>query len=103
MQLLTRYAERRPDGSSLVFVTAMGEKVSHVAHELEKFSESFGRKFNISPTLNRKQVATVVGLNCSKEEEKSVAKHMTHSLAVHRASYQHAGDEDVSISWNVTK
>ena len=52
-QLLTRYCGER-EGSDLVFITATGEKVTHMGYELEKFSEHFGKKFLVTPTLNRK-------------------------------------------------
>lgn len=58
-QLLRRYMEGK-SGADLVFTTTTGEKTTHVGHELEKLGEAFGKKFSITPTLNRKQLATTV-------------------------------------------
>lgn len=54
-----KYLRNRDLGTS-------GEKVTHIAHELEMLAEAFGKKFTVTPTLNRKKVATAVGLNGSE-------------------------------------
>ena len=83
----------------LVFVMSSGEWVTHVAHELDRFAEVIEKKFVITPpTLNRKMAATTVGLKGSEEDEQEAAKHMAHSVEVHRLLYQHPGDADRSIS-----
>ncbi len=43
----------------------------------------------ITPTLNRKAIATEVGKSCDDVQERQVAKFMTHSVDVARSSYQH--------------
>ncbi len=52
----------------------------------------------ITPTLNRKAIATKVAKDCSDSEERQVAKYMTHSLDVARASYQHLATTEQAIS-----
>lgn len=41
--------------------------------------------------MNRKQMATTVSRTGSERDERDTASYMTHSLDVHRASYQHSG------------
>lgn len=96
-QLLEKFTESK-QSADLVFVTVTGEKVTHIAHELEMLAEAFGKKFSVSPTMNRKKVATAVGLSGSELDEKNAAKHMSHSLDVHRSAYQHdSSNADISV------
>ena len=50
--LLIRYTGER-EGSDLVFLTKGGDKLTHIGYELEQLSQAFGKKFVITPTLNR--------------------------------------------------
>lgn len=59
-ELLLKYVEEK-EGADLVFTTTNGEKVTHYTVELDKLAETFGKKFSVTPTLNRKQMATVIG------------------------------------------
>ena len=99
-QLLERYVGGR-DGADIVFLTNSGAKVTHIGYELEQFSECFGKKFTVTPTENRKQVATTVGLVGTHEDERNAAKHMSHSYEVHRAAYQHDGGPQHSVARSV--
>lgn len=83
--------------SDLVFFTTAGEKVTHISLELEKLGEAFGKKFTITPTLNRKQMATSIAKIGSDKDERSTASHMTHSLEVHRSSYQHNNGAEQAV------
>jgi len=96
-QMLLDYMGSK-EGADLVFLTSSGEKVTHVGLELEKLGESFGKKFSISPTMNRKQVATAIFKTGSETDEKAAADHMTHSLEVHRSTYQHKGGAEETVS-----
>ena len=78
-QLLTKYAGEKA-GADLIFTTPSGERVTHVGTELEKLSEHFGKKFQVTPTMARKQIATSVAQAETTEGEVcAVASHMTHS------------------------
>lgn len=101
-QLLQRFIIEK-EGSDLVFTTSNGEKVTHISVELDKLAEAFGKKFSITPTLNRKQIATVIGNRGTEAEERDAASHMSHSLEIHRASYQHKGGVEQSVSRFVTR
>ena len=80
-----------------MFKTSTGEKVTHIGYELQKLSDAFGKKFTMTPTLNRKAVATAVGLTGSDADERNASKHMTHSVDVHRDSYQHSGGAEQHV------
>lgn len=80
-----------------MFQTASGAKLTHVAIELERFSELFGKRFAVTPTNNRKAIATVVGLGSSEAEERRVANFMSHSIDVARSSYQHLTDDHRAV------
>lgn len=95
-ELLVSYMDTKR-GSALVFTTATGERVTHSALELEKLGEHFGKNLAISPTLNRKQIASAVAKCGSEADVRATAKHMTHSLEVHRSSYQQPGDADDAV------
>lgn len=95
-QLLQRYIGDR-SGADLVF-TSNGEKVTHVGLELEKLGEAFGKKFSITPTLNRKIIATAVFQTGDEATERATACHMTHSLSVHRSAYQHGDGAEDAVS-----
>lgn len=84
-------------GADLVFTTGNGERVTHAALELEKLGDHFGKKFTVTPTHNRKLVATAVAKSGSEADVRATAQHMTHSLAVHRNSYQQLGDADDAV------
>ncbi len=95
-QLLLVYMGSKK-GPDLVFTTSTGERVTHISLELEKLSEYFSKKFSITPTYNRKQIATAVARTGSDADVRSTAQHMTHSLEVHRASYQQTGDATSAV------
>ena len=78
-------------GADLVFTTNTGEKVQHIGVELERLAEFFGKKFAITPTLNRKQIATTVAKVGSEVDVRATASFMTHSLSVHQSTYQQQG------------
>ena len=102
-QLLLRYIDGS-ESSDLVFKTSSGEKVTHIGLELEKLAEGFGKKFAITPTQNRKMIATVVGKTGTEQDEKDAAAHMSHSLDMHRSAYQHLkGGAEESIARFVNK
>ena len=63
-QLLFRYMEPKT-GADLVFTTEGGEKVTHVAIELEKLGERFGK---------RKQIATSVGQTGTDADVRAIGK-----------------------------
>ncbi len=52
---------------------------------------------SITLTYNRKQIATAVARTGSDADVRSTAPHMTHSLKVHRASYQQTGDATSAV------
>ena len=72
-------------GADLVFTTCAGEKVTHIATELEKLGKHFGKKFSFTPPLVSKQNATAV---CQTGREAGVRSTVTHSLEVHRSAHQ---------------
>ena len=84
-------------GEDLVFTTVTGEKVTHIATELEKLGEHFGRKFSLTPTMVRKQIATAVCHTGTEADVRSTAKYMTHSLEVHRSAYQQKENTDQCV------
>lgn len=96
-QLLLEYmGEKKPE--DLVFTTTnTSEKVTHISLELDKLGDHFGKKFATSPTLHRKQMATVVGHMGDEALEKEAAIQMTHSLDVHRSAYQHSSGVEQSV------
>lgn len=83
--------------SDIFFLTSTGEKVTHVAYELEKLGDAFGKKLICTPTMNRKRIATSIGAEGSEKAEKGAASHMSHSIEVHRSVYQHHGDKHESV------
>ena len=96
-QLLQEYMGSKT-GADLVFVTNGGEKVTHIAFELEQLGLHFGKKFSTTPTLNRKQMATHLAKTATETDVRGAAAHMTHSLAVHQSTYQHCGGADESVN-----
>ena len=84
-------------GPSLVFTTSTGEKVTHIAAELEKLSEHFGMKFVVTPTMNRKQIATSVNQIGTDADVRATASYLTHSLEVHQSSYQQKANTDETV------
>lgn len=58
-------------GADPVFTTSTGEKVTHIAAELEKLGEHFGKKFSLTPTPVCKQIDTAVCLTGTKADVKS--------------------------------
>ena len=80
-------------GADLVFTTCTGE-VTHIAVELERLGELFGKKFSITPTSHRIAMATEVGKCCTESDVRATAHHMTHSVEVHRSTYQQSGNAD---------
>lgn len=84
-------------GADLVFTTSMGERVTHIANELEKLGEHFGKKFSITPTLARKQIATALSETGTEADVRSTAKYMTHSLEIHRSAYQQKEKTDQCV------
>ena len=95
-QLLFRYMEPKI-GADLVFTTEGGEKVTHVAVELEKLGECFGKKFNITPTLNCKQIATSIGQTGTDADVRATASYLSHSLNVHQSSYQQKSNTEETM------
>lgn len=75
-------------GADLVFSTTAGEKVTHIGHELKMLSDRFGKRFCITPTINRKQIATAVGKRGTEADVRATANFMLHSVDVHRSTYQ---------------
>ncbi|XP_064383608.1 uncharacterized protein LOC135332181 isoform X2 [Halichondria panicea] len=75
--------EHSPQGedTNLVITTASGGKVTHMAEELTKLGDSFGKKFAITPTLNRKAIATQVGRVCSEVEERQLSGQIHDTLS----------------------
>lgn len=85
-------------GDDLVFVTSEGKRVTHIASELQQLGHAFGKKLQVTPTTARKMIATSVGLTGTDAEERNIAKHLTHSIDIHRAAYQHQGKTSESVS-----
>ena len=84
-------------GADLVFTTGTGEKVQHIGTELERLAEHFGKKFTITPTMNRKQIATAVAKSGSEADVRATASFMTHSLTVHQSTYQQHGRAEETV------
>lgn len=84
-------------GADRVFQTTTGEPVTHLSIELEKLGNIFGKKLTMSPTTNRKTVATTVGRTVSDAEERRVAAFMSHSLNTARSNYQHLNDSESAV------
>lgn len=95
-QLLISFMEPKT-GADLVFTTTSGDKVTHIAFELEKLGEHFGKKFSVTPTMNRKQIATSVSKAGSEADVRATASHMTHSVEIHRSTYQQKGSTDETV------
>jgi hypothetical protein len=85
-------------GADLVFTTGNGEKVTHVGVELEKLSEFFGKKFTVTPTMNRKQMASSVNQSGTDADVRATASYMSHSLEVHKAAYQQKANTEKTVS-----
>ncbi len=96
-QLLIEYLGTK-SGSVYAFTTSSGERVKHLGQELEKLGEYFGQKFLLSPTLNRKFIATAVSEKGSECDVRGAATHMTHSLDTHRSTYQQKGGAEQAVS-----
>jgi hypothetical protein len=95
-QLLVGYLGDKT-GADLVFISTAGEKLTHLTVELEKLSEHFGKRFSITPTINRKQIATTLGFSGSEADIRNAAKHMAHSVEVHQSTYQVGGGASVDV------
>ena len=79
-------------------MTNAGERVHHVGHELEQLGLHFNKKFAITPTLNRKSIATQLAKTGTDKEIRAAASHMTHSVSVHQNAYQHACGADDTVN-----
>lgn len=95
-QLLMEYIGDKK-GADLVFTTSSGERVTHIGLELEKLGDVFGKKFIVTPTMNRKQIATTLSQTGSEADVRGGAMHMSHSLQVHQGSYQQKGRADDAV------
>lgn len=95
-QVLIEYMGTKT-GADLVFTTAAGGRVTHISTELERLSETFGKKFTVTPTMNRKQLATAVGQSGSEADVRRTAMHMTHSLEMHQSTYQQKGKAEDAV------
>jgi hypothetical protein len=71
-----------------VFTTSSGERVTHITTELEKLSEHFSKKFSVTPTMNRN---TALSKSATEADVRASARHMTHSVDVHKSTYQQKG------------
>jgi hypothetical protein len=90
-QVLVDYLGNK-SGADLVFTTSSGERVTHITTELEKLSEHFSKKFSVTPTMNRKSVATALSKSATEADVRASARHMTHSVDVHKSTYQQKGE-----------
>lgn len=70
--------------------------------ELDRLSDHFGKKFSVTPTMNRKQIAKAVGMSGSEVDVRGTAAHMSHSLEVHRSAYQGKQNSGETIERYVT-
>ena len=86
--IIKRFVEGK-DTSDLAFTTSGGGKISHTGIELEQLSAAFGKKFAITPTENRKAIATEIAEIGTEAEIRKTARHMTHSVDTARRAYQH--------------
>ena len=75
-------------------MTNAGERVRHVGHEVEQLGLHFNKKFTVTPTLNRKQIATQIAKTGTDKDVRAAATHMTHSIAMH----QNSGGADESVN-----
>ena len=95
-QLLVDYMAPK-SGPDLVFTTNTGERVTHITLELERLGDFFGKKFSITPTTNRKQISTAVDKIGSDRDVRATASYLTHSLEVHKSTYQQKGSTDEAV------
>ena len=79
-------------------MTNAGERVNHVGHELEQLGLHFNKKFSVTPTLNRKSIATQLAKTGTDKDICAAASHMTHSVTMHQTTYQHGGGADESVN-----
>jgi len=93
---LMRYLDTKA-GADYVFTTRTGERITHIATELEKLGEHFGKKFAITPTLIRKQVARAVSQVGTEADVRSTARYMTHSSEIHGSAYQQKEKTDQCV------
>jgi hypothetical protein len=63
--------------------------VTHITTELEKLSEHFSKKFSVTPTMNRKSVATALSKSATVADVRASARH---SVDVHKSTYQQKGE-----------
>ena len=65
--------------------------MTHIARELEALKKFFNKKPSLMPTDNRKQIATAICQTGTEADVRALARHMSHSLAVHTSVYQQKG------------
>lgn len=92
-QLLLEYMGSK-EGADIVFTTPTGEKVTHLGLEMEKLGDHFGKKLLITPTMNRKQIATLMSKSGSEADIRGT---MSHSLTTHQMTYQQKGNADDAV------
>ena len=86
-------------GLDFVLTTSSSEnKLTYLCKDLEMLGYYFGQCLIVTPTHNQKQIATAICKSGSEVDVRAAAKHMTHSIGVHRVTYQQKGSINEAIN-----
>ena len=98
--MLKSYIEcvrREGEDEDLVFLTNNGNPLTKAGHELENLASSLKEELPLTPSLNRKILATTAAANLEDDQLRVVANHMTHDVKTAARYYYIQRDAETAM------
>ena len=98
--MLSSYIENTRDGAEeedLVFVSSYGKPIAKAGDELKHLAQAFGEEIPLTPTMNRKILATKAAAKLEDEDMRKVATHMTHDINTAKKYYHIQQDKETAM------